>query len=140
MALRFEADADGLNHVTINLPPGHPAEEDLKATGYDFADAELSAFIYALTLWLAYSKICDSGQRHRRPDLRRGPAQGRCRRIDRDRRGRAPSALQPRRTAALSARPGAARESLHAHPGAFRRAKHRHSFRDLGNGRRFAGK
>jgi len=50
MALRFEADADGLNHVTINLPPGHPAEEDLKATGYDFADAEHSAYIYALTL------------------------------------------------------------------------------------------
>jgi len=50
MALRFEADADGLNHVTVNLPPGHPAEEDLKATGYDFADAEHSAYIYTLTL------------------------------------------------------------------------------------------
>ena len=50
MALRFEADADGLNHVTINLPPGHPAEEDLRATGYDFADAENSAFVYALKL------------------------------------------------------------------------------------------
>src|SRR3989475_1191923 len=50
MALRFEADADGLNHVTVNLPPGHPAEEDLKASGYDFADAENSAFVYALTL------------------------------------------------------------------------------------------
>jgi GNAT superfamily N-acetyltransferase len=50
MSLRYEADADGLNHVTINLPPGHPAEEDLKATGYDFADAEHSAYIYALDL------------------------------------------------------------------------------------------
>ena len=50
MALRFEADADGLKHVTVNLPPGHPAEEDLKATGYDFADAERSAYIYALAL------------------------------------------------------------------------------------------
>lgn len=50
MALRFEADADGLTHVTINLPPGHPAEEDLRASGYDFADVEASAFIYALTL------------------------------------------------------------------------------------------
>ena len=50
MALRFEADADGLNHVTVNLPPGHPAEEDLKATGYDFADAENSAFVYGLKL------------------------------------------------------------------------------------------
>ena len=50
MALRFEADADGLKHVTVNLPPGHPAEEDLKATGYDFSDAERSAYIYALAL------------------------------------------------------------------------------------------
>jgi GNAT superfamily N-acetyltransferase len=50
MALRFEADADGLSHVTVNLPPGHPAEEDLKASGYDFADAEPSAFVYALKL------------------------------------------------------------------------------------------
>jgi GNAT superfamily N-acetyltransferase len=50
MALRFEADADGLNHVTVNLPPGHPAEEDLRATGYDFADAENSAYVYALKL------------------------------------------------------------------------------------------
>jgi GNAT superfamily N-acetyltransferase len=50
MALRFEADADGLSHVTVNLPPGHPAEEDLKASGYDFADAENSAYVYALKL------------------------------------------------------------------------------------------
>ncbi|HET9780597.1 MAG TPA: GNAT family N-acetyltransferase [Candidatus Dormibacteraeota bacterium] len=50
MALRFEADADGLTHVTVNLPPGHPAEEDLRASGYDFADAEASAYIYALPL------------------------------------------------------------------------------------------
>jgi len=50
MALRFEADADGLNHVTVNLPPGHPAQEDLRATGYDFADAEASAYVYALNL------------------------------------------------------------------------------------------
>ena len=50
MALRFEADADGANHVTVNLPPGHPAEEDLRASGYDFADAEANAYVYALTL------------------------------------------------------------------------------------------
>ena len=50
LALRFEADADGLKHVTVNLPPGHPAEDDLRASGYDFADAERSAYIYALTL------------------------------------------------------------------------------------------
>ena len=50
MALRFEADADGLTHVTVNLPPGHPVEDDLKASGYDFADAERSAFVYALMI------------------------------------------------------------------------------------------
>lgn len=50
MALRFEADADGLNHVTVNLPPGHPAEDDLRASGYDFADAERSAYVYSLSL------------------------------------------------------------------------------------------
>ena len=50
LALRYEADADGLNHVTVNVPPGHPAEEDLKATGYDSVDAELSGYIYALDL------------------------------------------------------------------------------------------
>lgn len=50
MALRFEADADGANHVSVNIPPGHPSEEDLRATGYDSADAEASAFIYALSL------------------------------------------------------------------------------------------
>lgn len=50
MSLRYEADADGLTHVTVNLPPGHPAEDDLRASGYDLADAEASAFVYALTL------------------------------------------------------------------------------------------
>jgi hypothetical protein len=50
MALRYEADADGLTHVTITLPPGHPAEDDLRATGYDLVDAESSGFIYALAL------------------------------------------------------------------------------------------
>ena len=50
MALRFEADADAIDHVTVLLPPGHPAENDLRATGYDSADAEASAFVYVLTL------------------------------------------------------------------------------------------
>lgn len=50
LSLRYEADADGLTHVTVNLPPGHPAEADLRATGYDFADVDGSAFVYALTL------------------------------------------------------------------------------------------
>ena len=50
MALRFEADADGLTHVTVSLPPDHPAEEDLEATGYHLADAERPGYIYALAL------------------------------------------------------------------------------------------
>jgi GNAT superfamily N-acetyltransferase len=50
LSLRYEADADGLTHVTVNLPPGHPAEEDLRASGYDFADAEASAYVYARIL------------------------------------------------------------------------------------------
>lgn len=50
MALRFEADADGADHVTISVPPGHPAEEDLRASGYDFDDADANAHVYALKL------------------------------------------------------------------------------------------
>jgi GNAT superfamily N-acetyltransferase len=50
MALRFEADAESADHVTVTVPPGHPAEEDLTATGYHFADAERSARVYALDL------------------------------------------------------------------------------------------
>lgn len=50
LALRYEADADGLRHVTVSLPPGHPAEEDLRASGYDFADADNSTYIYSLKL------------------------------------------------------------------------------------------
>ncbi len=50
MSLRFEADADGADHVTVNLPPGHPAEDDLRASGYDFDDAERNAVVYALKL------------------------------------------------------------------------------------------
>lgn len=50
MALRFEADADGLSHVTISVPPDHPADEDMRQSGYDFDDAEALAYVYALTL------------------------------------------------------------------------------------------
>jgi len=50
MALRFEADADGLDHVTVSLPRGHPAEEDLRVTGYDFVNADDTAYIYGLKL------------------------------------------------------------------------------------------
>ncbi|MEO8745791.1 MAG: GNAT family N-acetyltransferase [Candidatus Dormiibacterota bacterium] len=47
-ALRFEADADGLDHVTITLPRDHPAAEDLSATGYDLANDDDSSYIYGL--------------------------------------------------------------------------------------------
>ena len=50
MALRFEADADGADHVTVSVPPRHPAEEDLRASGYDFDVAEANAHVYALKL------------------------------------------------------------------------------------------
>jgi hypothetical protein len=50
VALRFEADADGLDHVTVSLPRGHPAAEDLHASGYDLANAEDNAYIYGLAL------------------------------------------------------------------------------------------
>jgi GNAT superfamily N-acetyltransferase len=50
MALRFEADADGLDHVTITLPRDHPAAEDLSASGYDLANDDDSSYIYGLTL------------------------------------------------------------------------------------------
>jgi hypothetical protein len=49
-ALRYEADADGADHVTLNLPPGHPAEDDLRATGYDFDADEDTAHVYSLKL------------------------------------------------------------------------------------------
>ncbi len=50
MALRFEADADGLDHVTITLPRGHPAADDLSASGYDLANDDDSSCIYGLKL------------------------------------------------------------------------------------------
>ena len=49
-ALRYEADADGLERVTIALPRGHPAADDLNASGYDLANAEDTAFIYGRKL------------------------------------------------------------------------------------------
>ncbi len=50
MSLRFEADADGLAHVTVALPRGHPATDDLRASGYDLANAEDTTYIYELIL------------------------------------------------------------------------------------------
>jgi GNAT superfamily N-acetyltransferase len=50
MALRFEADADGLDDATITLPRNHPAADDMRASGYDFANDDDTSYIYALTL------------------------------------------------------------------------------------------
>lgn len=50
LALRFEADADGLDHVTITLPRGHPAADDLSASGYDLANDDDTSYIYGLKL------------------------------------------------------------------------------------------
>ncbi len=50
MALRFEADADGLDDVTVALPRDHPAADDLHASGYDFANDDDSSYIYSLKL------------------------------------------------------------------------------------------
>ena len=49
-ALRYEADADGVERVTVGVPRGHPAADDLQASGYDFANAEDTAYIYTLKL------------------------------------------------------------------------------------------
>lgn len=50
LALRFEADSDGLDDVTIALPRNHPAADDLRASGYDLANDDDHSYIYRLTL------------------------------------------------------------------------------------------
>jgi GNAT superfamily N-acetyltransferase len=50
MSMRFEADADGLSHVTIALPRDHPAAEDLAASGYHLANDDDTSYIYGLKL------------------------------------------------------------------------------------------
>jgi GNAT superfamily N-acetyltransferase len=50
LALRFEADADGLDDVTLPLPRNHPAGDDLRASGYDFANDDDTSYIYGLKL------------------------------------------------------------------------------------------
>ena len=50
LALRFEADADGLDDVTLALPRDHPAADDLRASGYDFANDDDHSYIYGLKL------------------------------------------------------------------------------------------
>jgi GNAT superfamily N-acetyltransferase len=49
-ALRYEADADAADHVSIALPRDHPAGVDMQASGYDLANADDSAYIYGLKL------------------------------------------------------------------------------------------
>jgi GNAT superfamily N-acetyltransferase len=50
LALRFEADADGLDDVTVALPRDHPAGDDLRASGYDFANDDDTSYVYGLKL------------------------------------------------------------------------------------------
>ena len=50
MSLRFEADADGLDHVTVALPRDHPAAGDMTASGYDLANDDDASYIYCLRL------------------------------------------------------------------------------------------
>jgi GNAT superfamily N-acetyltransferase len=50
LALRYEADADGLDDVSVALPRDHPAGEDLRASGYDFANDDDTSYIYGLNL------------------------------------------------------------------------------------------
>jgi GNAT superfamily N-acetyltransferase len=50
MSMRFEADADGLDHVTIALPRHHPASDDLTASGYHLANDDDTSYIYGLKL------------------------------------------------------------------------------------------
>ena len=45
LALRFEADADGLEGAGLLVPPEHPAEKDLQAVGYSQPDL---AFEYSV--------------------------------------------------------------------------------------------
>jgi GNAT superfamily N-acetyltransferase len=50
MAMRFEADADGLSHVTVALPRDHPAADDMTASGYHLANDDDTSYIYGLKL------------------------------------------------------------------------------------------
>lgn len=52
MALRFEADSLGMAGVAVLAPAGHPAAGDLGEVGYDLADDEGHACVYALELQL----------------------------------------------------------------------------------------
>jgi len=49
-ALRYEADADDADDVTIGMPRDHPAADDLQASGYDLVNDEDVSYVYALPL------------------------------------------------------------------------------------------
>ena len=49
-AMRFEADVDGVDDVSIALPRDHPAADDLRATGYDLENDDDTSYIYSLKL------------------------------------------------------------------------------------------
>jgi hypothetical protein len=50
LALRYEADADGLDGVSLWAPEGHPGEEDFSATGYDSEAEPFRLSYFALRL------------------------------------------------------------------------------------------
>ena len=50
LALRYEADADGMVGVNLWAPEGHPAEEDFAATGYDSEAEPFRLSYFALRL------------------------------------------------------------------------------------------
>lgn len=50
MALRFEADIEGLKGVAVWAYDGHPGEDDLRATGYDSETAPFRLHYYGLRL------------------------------------------------------------------------------------------
>lgn len=49
-ALRFEADSEGLDSVSVRIPAGHPAENDLEAVGYALGADGTDFHLYRLTL------------------------------------------------------------------------------------------
>jgi GNAT superfamily N-acetyltransferase len=50
LALRYEADVDGMDGVSLWAPDGHPGEEDFSATGYDSEAAPFRLSYFALRL------------------------------------------------------------------------------------------
>ncbi len=50
LALRYEADADGLEGVNLWAPDGHPGEEDFRSTGYDSEAVPFRMSYFALRL------------------------------------------------------------------------------------------